>query len=104
MPSEVDPIVGHWYMREEGGQEFEVTSVNEAEGVVEVQDIDGDVEEIDLEEWYELEIEPTEPPEEWSGGYDPVARAASVDDEADFYADDDAQTGPWDEPLDDYSE
>jgi len=102
MPSEVDPLVGHWYLREEGGREFEVVAVNEGEGIVEVQNIDGDVEEIDLEEWYELEIEPTEPPEEWSGGYDPIARAAMPDDETDMYPDGEADADPWDKPIDDY--
>lgn len=104
MPSEVDPIVGHWYVREEGGQEFEVISVNEAEGAVEVQNIDGDVEEIELEEWYELDIEPAEPPEDWSGGYDPVAGSGPVDDEGEFFMDDDLDGEEWDEPLDDYGE
>jgi len=101
MPSEVDPMVGHWYLREEGGEEFEVVAVDEGEGTVEVQNIDGDAEQIDLEEWYELEIEPTEPPEEWSGGYDPIARAAQPDDEADSYTAGAAGDDPWGEAVDD---
>lgn len=104
MPSEVDPIVGHWYLREEGGREFEVVAVNEGQGMVEVQSMDGDVENIDLEEWYELEMEPTEPPEEWSGGYDPIAGIAPGGDGPDYDGGDDTGWGAWDEPLDDYTD
>ncbi len=48
----------------------------EVEGNVEIQYFDGDVEEIGLDGWYELDIEPIEAPENWTGPVD----VAEVDD------------------------
>ena len=45
----IDPIVGDWYSSH--GQLFEVVAVDEDERVVEVQHADGDLEEIDVEDW-----------------------------------------------------
>lgn len=45
----IDPIVGDWYSSH--GQLFEVVAIDERERVVEVQHADGDLEEIDLDDW-----------------------------------------------------
>jgi hypothetical protein len=45
----IDPIVGDWYRSH--GQLFEVVALDEHERVVEVQHADGDLEEIDLDDW-----------------------------------------------------
>jgi hypothetical protein len=45
----IDPIVGDWYASH--GQLFEVVAVDEDERVVEVQHADGDLEEIEQEDW-----------------------------------------------------
>lgn len=45
----IDPIVGDWYSSH--GQLFEVIALDEYERVVEVQHADGDLEEIDLDDW-----------------------------------------------------
>lgn len=45
----IDPIVGDWYLSH--GQLFEVVALDEHERVVEVQHADGDLEEIDLDDW-----------------------------------------------------
>lgn len=45
----IDPIVGDWYSSH--GQLFEVVAIDEYERVVEVQRADGDLEEIDLDDW-----------------------------------------------------
>lgn len=45
----IDPIVGDWYSSH--GHLFEVIAVDEEERVVEVQHADGDLEEIDIEDW-----------------------------------------------------
>lgn len=72
MASEYDPIVGNWYQHLDKGQEFEVVAVDEEKGFVEIQHFDGDVEEIDLDAWYEMDIEPIETPEDWTGPVDSV--------------------------------
>ena len=45
----IDPIVGDWYLSH--GQLFEVVALDEHERVVEVQHADGDLEEIDQDDW-----------------------------------------------------
>jgi hypothetical protein len=45
----IDPIVGDWYSSH--GQLFEVIAIDEHERVVEVQHADGDLEEIDMDDW-----------------------------------------------------
>lgn len=45
----IEPVVGDWYSSH--GQLFEVVAIDDTERVVEVQHADGDLEEIDLEDW-----------------------------------------------------
>ncbi|MCK7580261.1 MAG: hypothetical protein MZV65_34550 [Chromatiales bacterium] len=56
------------------GQRFQVTAFDEDAGTVEIQDFDGDLEEVDIDEWYTLEIETIEPPEDWTGPVDDIGR------------------------------
>ena len=58
MPTESAPIVGNWYRHLDKGQKFEVVAIDEDARIVETQHFDGDIEEIDLDDWYELDIEP----------------------------------------------
>jgi hypothetical protein len=45
----IEPIVGDWYRSH--GQLFEVVAVDDTEGIVEVQHADGDLEEMDMDDW-----------------------------------------------------
>ncbi len=45
----IEPIVGDWYRSH--GQLFEVVAIDEREGVIDLQHADGDLEEIDLDDW-----------------------------------------------------
>ncbi|MFO1350520.1 MAG: DUF6763 family protein [Gammaproteobacteria bacterium] len=63
---DADPTVGSWYELLDRGQKFEVMSVDEDSALIEIQYEDGDTEEIDLDAWYEMEIEPADPPEGWA--------------------------------------
>lgn len=45
----IEPVVGDWYSSH--GQLFEVVAIDDSEGVIEVQHADGDLEEIDQEDW-----------------------------------------------------
>jgi hypothetical protein len=69
MPAHYNPAVGDWY-RNANGDNFEVVALDEADATVEIQYFDGSVEEVELENWNELAIEPIEPPEDWSGSLD----------------------------------
>lgn len=56
MPMEEEPVVGAMY-EDEDGLAFEVLSFDEDEGIIEVQYEDGEVSEIDIDSWYELDLE-----------------------------------------------
>ena len=72
--SDLDPIVGNWYRNQESGTDFEVVALDEDAQTVELQYFEGEVEELDLDAWYELVLEPGEPPEDWSGPFDDLER------------------------------
>ena len=61
---DIDPITGNWYRHLDKGESFQVVDVDEAAGNVEIQYFDGAVDKVDLDDWYELEIEPMEAPED----------------------------------------
>ena len=93
MLTEVDPIVGNWYQHLDKGQSFEVVAVDEDSATVDIQHFDGDLEELSFESWYQLDIELSEPPEDWTGAMDNVVR----DDLG--YTETEMQREDWSEPL-----
>ncbi len=66
MVNELDPIEGNWYQNLDDDQEFTVVEVDEDSGLVELRYLNGDVDEIDIEEWNELELEEIEEPDYWA--------------------------------------
>lgn len=56
MPMEEEPVVGAMY-EDEDGLAFEVISFDEDEGTIEVQYEDGEVSEIDIDAWYEMDLQ-----------------------------------------------
>jgi hypothetical protein len=63
---EYAPVPGKWYENREEEETFRVLSVDEDDELVEIEYVDGEVEELDLDTWHELDLEPTEQPEGWS--------------------------------------
>lgn len=63
------PEVDQWY-EDVQGRTFQVVALDEGEGVVEVQYFDGEVEELDLADWPDLEPRGVPAPEDWTGPYD----------------------------------
>ncbi|OOZ40833.1 hypothetical protein BOW53_06365 [Solemya pervernicosa gill symbiont] len=72
MATEFEPKVGEWYKYSETGKLFEVVAFDEDEGAIEIQHLDGEVEELDLEIWFEVDLEMAEAPEDWSAAYDGI--------------------------------
>jgi hypothetical protein len=70
--AEFEPIVNRWYRNLEQGYEFQVVARDDEQETVEIQYFDGDLEEIDLEAWNEMELESIEPPEDWTGSIDQI--------------------------------
>ena len=94
MGREYEPVVGKWFRDLDEEESFLVLSVDEDDELVEIQHVDGDVEEIDLDTWNELDLEPTEQPEGWTGSVDD-------EDEDDWDEDDEDEDDDWDEDDDD---
>lgn len=69
MATEYEPRIGDWY-RTVNGENFEIVALDPDDGTLEIQYFDGTVEELDLETWYELDLESVEAPEDWSGSMD----------------------------------
>ena len=76
MDTELDPVVGNWYRNSDKGQLFRVVAYDEERGIIKLQHFDGDLEKIDASDWFDMEIEPAETPEEWTG---PVAHGEADD-------------------------
>ena len=70
MATEADPILESWYRHVDKGQRFQIIAVDEEEGLIEVQHFDGNLEELEFTDWYQMELEPIEEPENWSGAVD----------------------------------
>lgn len=96
MPNTFDPIVNQWYYHLDKGQRFFVTAVDEDSGTVEIQHFDGDVEEMSLEEWQELDIDLSVAPENWAGPMDIGERDDLGTDVSE------TSSGDWNEPGEDY--
>ena len=85
MSRDYEPVAGQWYENLEEEEQFRVLSVDEDSELVEIEYLDGDIEELDLETWHEMDLDKIAEPEGWS----------ESDDEDDSDEDDD-----WDEDED----
>ncbi|MFQ5935092.1 MAG: DUF6763 family protein [Acidiferrobacterales bacterium] len=70
MSWDAEPVVGQWYRHLEKDYEFKVIAVDEDEGIVQIQYLDDEVEELDIDSWYEWDVEKIAP-------YDRSARVHS---------------------------
>nr|MBP7912168.1 hypothetical protein [Pseudomonadales bacterium] len=70
-----------WYQETEQGSIFEVVAYDEEEQTVEIQHLDGEVEEYDLDTWRDMTITGIEPPEDWRSGFELAQEDAELADE-----------------------
>jgi hypothetical protein len=96
MPIQHAPVVSQWYKHRDKGYQFQVISIDEE--TVELQHFDGDLEELDRDAWYELDIEPIEPPEDWTGPMDDI----ELDDLG--YEETNMTDTDWASPLEEHNE
>ncbi|MCC7463642.1 MAG: hypothetical protein IT480_14410 [Gammaproteobacteria bacterium] len=94
MAREYEPLVGQWYENVDDSESFRVLSVDEDAELVEIEYLDGDIEEMDLDTWQELDLETIATPEGWSGN----------DVEDDDEDEDEDEEDDWDEDDDDEDE
>jgi hypothetical protein len=92
---EYEPVAGQWYENIDENESFRVLSVDEDAELIELEYLDGDLEEIDLETWHELDLEKIDEPEGWAGS------AEDEDEEEEEEEDDPDETWDDDEDEDD---
>jgi len=64
-----EPRIRDWY-RNEQDQIFRVVAINDGDGTIEVQMQQGDIEEIDSDDWADWALEAVDEPEDWSAAFD----------------------------------
>ncbi len=93
MAREFEPTVGQWYENIDESESFRVLSVDADAELVEIEYLDGDIEEIDLDTWAEFDLDKIEQPEGWSGddivADDEEEEEEEEEDEEDWDEDDD---------------
>jgi hypothetical protein len=96
MPIDTEPIEGNWYEAIEDGARFVVVTVDEEEGLIELQHDDGATEEITFEAWHEADLTAIAPPDE-GGVFDDLA---DQDDETQEWGQaENQEDDDWGEPL-----
>lgn len=68
MSNKLKPVIARWYQRLDNGDVFEVVGVDEDDGFVDVQNFDGEVSEMTLQTWHELDLARVSAPE-WHDSY-----------------------------------
>jgi hypothetical protein len=89
-----EPVPGQWYENLEDEESFRVLKVDEDSELVEIEHLDGEIEEMDLETWHEMDLEQTKEPEGWAESEDEDEDDDEEEDEDDEDEDD------WDEDDD----
>jgi hypothetical protein len=100
---EYEPAVGQWYENIDENESFRVLSVDEDAELVELEYLDGDIEEIDLETWHELDLDKIDEPEGWAGSAedeDEEEEEEEKDDLDETWDEDDEDDEDWDEDED----
>jgi hypothetical protein len=96
MSRELTPVAGRWFRDLDRDEVFKVVKVEESDDLIEIQHADGEIEALESDEWFELDIERAEEPEDWlNEGED----SEEEDDKSDDEDDDDDED--WDDDDDD---
>lgn len=74
MGTEVEPVIGNWYVNRDDDDHFQVLGIDEDEQTVQIQHADASLDELQLAAWYGLNIEYSEPE------MDPVEPTSDTDE------------------------
>jgi hypothetical protein len=94
-----DPVKGQWYEDLEENEVFRVLSVDPDEEIIEVQYENGDIEEMDLDTWHELDLERASEPEGWASDDDADKKEEEEEDDEEDW-DEDEDDDDWDDDDD----
>jgi hypothetical protein len=100
-----EPAPGQWYENLEDEESFRVLTVDEDSELVEIEYLDGEIEEIDLETWHEMDLEQIDEPEGWAESdeddEDEDEEEEDEDEDDDDWDEDDEDDEDWDEDEED---
>ena len=96
MSRDYEPVPAQWYENLEDEESFRVLTVDEDSELVEIEYLDGEIEEIDLETWHEMDLERIEEPEGWA-----ESDEDEDEDEEEEEEDEDEDDDDWDDDEDD---
>jgi hypothetical protein len=91
-----EPAKGQWYQNVEEDETFRVLSVDEDAELVEIEYLDGDIEEMDIDTWHEMDLEKIEEPEGWADKDEEEEEDEDEEEDLDEDEDDD----DWDDDED----
>jgi len=90
-----EPVPGQWYENLEDEESFRVLTVDEDSELVEIEYLDGEIEEIDLETWHEMDLDRIDEPEGWAESEE------DEDEEEEDEEDEEDEDDDWDDDEDD---
>jgi hypothetical protein len=99
---EYEPVAGQWYENIDENESFRVLSVDEDSELIEIEYLDGDIEEVDIDTWREFDLDKIDQPEGWSAPEDEEEeeekdKKEDEDEDDDWDEDDDEDDEDWDE-------
>ena len=89
------PVLNQWYETNEGAS-FEVVAYDEADQLVEIQHLDGAIEELDLDSWFQLAAKPRAEPDNWSSPFDDLEPEDQIPDDDEVFH----PSASWEEQVD----
>jgi hypothetical protein len=92
-----EPEKGQWYEDLDREDSFRVLDLDPDEATVRIQWLDGEIQDLDLDQWHELDLELATEPEGW---VDEVAADEEEDEEEDWDDEDDDEDDDWDDDED----
>lgn len=97
MSRDYEPEKGQWYEDLDREDSFRVLDLDPDEATVRIQWLDGEIQDLDLDQWHELDLELATEPEGW---VDEVAADEEEDEEEDWDDEDDDEDDDWDDDED----
>ncbi len=93
----VRPVVGQWYYDRANDREFEIINIDKEEGIIELQYLEGEKEEVELESWEDMNLAKIAEPADYDDGVD----KDDFDDDELADLDEDEEEDDWDSDDDD---
>jgi hypothetical protein len=92
-----EPVKGQWYENVAEDETFRVLTVDEDAELVEIEYLDGDIEELDIDAWHEMDLERIAEPEGWAA----TEAAKEAEEEEEDDKDEDEDDDDWDDDDED---